>query len=80
MTWIVNDLRLTVGVNNPCDVHGLVMSHVTPLYVTKVETLKFHEFLMVSLHFFLYNRHNVPCSNKLKAQINVYLSRKMQKT
>ena len=41
-----------MGVNNPCDSHGPVMSRVTPLYVTKVETLKFHEFLMVSLHFF----------------------------
>ena len=30
--------------------------------------------------FFLYNRHNVLCSNKLKAQINIYLSRKMPKT
>ena len=30
--------------------------------------------------FFLYNRYNVLCSNKLKAQINIYLSSKMQKT
>ena len=30
--------------------------------------------------FFWYNRHNVLCSNKLKAQINVYLSRKFPKT
>ena len=28
-----------VGVTNPCDGHGLVMSRVTPLYITNIETL-----------------------------------------
>ena len=31
--------RLTMGVTNPCDGHGLVMSRVTPLHITNVETL-----------------------------------------
>jgi len=28
-----------VGVTNPCDGHGLGVSHVTPLHITNVETL-----------------------------------------
>ena len=31
--------QLCLGMNNPCDGHSLVMSHVMPHYVTNVETL-----------------------------------------
>ena len=41
-----------MGVTNPYDGCGLVMSHVMPLHITNIEILQFHDFSMVSLHFF----------------------------
>jgi hypothetical protein len=47
LVWVYWEGNLVVGVTNPCDGRGPVVSRVTPLYITNVD-----EFSMVSLHFF----------------------------